>query len=181
MKKAPTLFAVSLLLLVSLPPAKAQQIPLHFVSAFNQAQEKRLKADKKLLDIMENVADWLTDFRFRNGSFPEPGVDQDAALETLRKRILLPNPYTATGVASEDEKKTPCQLHFVSCAGLNAQKYNECVKTPPADWRAEPGSITVYYDHLDAIMIWGAGADHLPIFDSKNGKYMLAWREIGSR
>lgn len=170
-----------LTLFLSAQFAQAQQMPMNYVAAFNQAQEKRIQADKKLLNIMEDVADWLTDFRFRNGSFPEPGVDQDSAIETLRRKLLVPNPYTMTGVASEQEKKAPCQLRFVSYAGLNGQKYNECLKLAPSDWRADPGSITVVYDHTDAIMIWGAGADHMPIYDAKNNKLMLAWREIGRR
>lgn len=177
--KIPISFITAIILLSALP-VHAQQFPLHYVNAFKQAQDKRMAADKKLLDKMEDAADWLTQFRLTNGHFPEMGLEQDKSTSILQSKILLPNPYTVTGVASKEESSKPCPVRFITESGLNQARFQEYQKKAGADWRAEPGTITVLFDPRNAILIWGAGADRQPIFDSKSNQYMIAWREIAN-
>ena len=160
-------------------PANAQkQYPINFVNAFKQAQDRRQEADNKLIGNMETIAAWLVQFRLKFGHFPEAGVEQDKALHYLQTRIIKPNPYTQTGIASAEESKALCPLRFICESNLNESKRLEWEKKAPPEWRAEPGSITVFINQQTDLVIWGAGADHLPVVDQKNNRSYLAWRTL---
>ncbi len=155
-----------------------QQHALHFVGAFKQAQDKRIEADKKMLNNMESAADWLVNFKMKYGHFPEPGVEQDNATAFLTKKLFKLSPYSMTGIMSQQEIKA-CPLRFVSDIGLIDCRREEWQKAPPSSWRAEPGTVTAILGD-NYLLIWGAGADQLPIYDSKNNKFSLVWREFSN-
>jgi hypothetical protein len=160
------------------PPCFAQQYAANYVYALKQAQEKRLEADKKLVDFMESLADWLVQFRLKFGHWPEVGVEQDRATKFVREKLLKPNPYCLTGVLSAEESKVSCPVRFVQDQTICDDRRLEWEKTPPSLWKGEPGTITVIYDQYDNIVLWGAGAEHLPVQDCKNNKTFLTWRSF---
>jgi hypothetical protein len=163
---------------LSLPASAQKQFPINFVNEFKQAQDRRQEADKKLIDNMERIADWLVQFRLRFGHFPYVGVEQDNATNYLQKKFMKPNPYTVTGVVSTEESKTLCPLRFVHDIGLIDAYRQDWEKKVPSDWKADPGSITIIINECNNVVIWGAGADHLPILDSKNNKCYFTWRSL---
>jgi hypothetical protein len=151
-------------------------MPINFVNQFKQAQEIRSAADKKLIDNMEACADWLVKFRTHLGHFPFVGPEEDKAIAYLQKKLLKPNPYTITAVASTEEKKAVCPIKFVHDIGLTDAQRETWETKPPQDWRAEPGSITIIVNEYDNLVIWGSGADRNPVIDAKTNKYYLSWR-----
>lgn len=161
-----------------LSPVYAQQEAFNFVGAYKQAQDKRIEADKKLIENMELAADWLVRFKLKYGHFPEPGVEQDRAVKVLQQRVLKPNPYSVTGAPTALELKAYCPLRFTVDLGLTEARWKDWQKSPQSDWHAEPGSITIVSSTNKAIMIWAAGANHLPVSDSKSTQCYLAWREF---
>lgn len=157
------------------PVFSQQQHGFNFVAAFNQAQEKRIEADKKLLTKMEDFADILMSFQRKHGHFPEPGTEQDGITSFAQSKLLLPSPYSMTGVQSAAEKSKPCALRYFTDPTLNRSRIKEWQKKTPDDWKAEPGCISVINSEK-VLLLWGAGADHQPLYDSKNNRYMFAWR-----
>lgn len=172
------LYLLTLLFIAfSMPVFAAPDNAFNYVAAFKQAQEKRQEADRKLRAAMEDAADWLVGFRLRSGHFPEPGLEQERATAALQKRILGCNPYSATGVPQLSELK-PCPIRFVNQSVLGPSQVKDWEKSVPTDWRALPGTVTVIHNNYDYLVLWGASADQLPIFDAKLSKLSLVWREL---
>ncbi len=136
-----------------------------------------MEADKALLLNMELTADWLVNFKTKKGHFPEPGVEQDRGIVFLQKSILKASPYSSTGVVSSTEAH-PCPVRFLNELGLTDSRRQEWQKSPPSSWRGEPGTITIITGYQNYFLIWGAGADHMPIYDPKDNHYWLVWREF---
>ncbi len=153
-----------------------EQYPIHFVYAFRTAQEKRIAADKRLLANMDTICDWLMYYRIKNGHLPEPGAEENEAIEKLQ-RIIQPNPYSATGVQTK-ESLQPCKLVFKWDNLLNDIKRKEWQSKAPDDWQAEPGTITVIMAHREFVLVWGAGSEHRPIFDDKHKQTYLSWHDF---
>jgi len=169
--------AFLLVFLTTSSSADAQkQLPINFVNQFKQAQDIRSAADKKLIDNMEACADWLIKFRTHLGHFPFVGPEEDKAIAYLQTKLLKPNPYTMTAVASTEEKKAVCPIKFVHDIGLTDVQREAWETKPPQDWKAEPGSITIIVNEYDNLVIWGSSADRNPVIDFKTNKCYLSWR-----
>ncbi len=135
-----------------------------------------MEADKKLLANMEDTADCILRFRLAEEHFPEPGQEQNRTIEYLQKKLKA-NPYSSTAILNENEKR-PCKIRFILEPTLNESMRQSWLSKPPSNWTAEPGTITVILSAEKSLLIWGAGADHRPIYDSQNNKYFITWREL---
>lgn len=169
----------SLLICLPLPSANAQKhLPFNYVAAYKQAQEARTQADTKLIKIMEDIADFLAQFRRRSGHFPYVGVEENRALELIQKRIARPNPYTTTVIASAEEKQSLCPLQLIRSGVLSRDTRKDWLKKAPEDWKAPPGTITIIMNEKNDLVIWGAAADRQPVINNKNARHYLAWRSF---
>jgi hypothetical protein len=155
-----------------------KQAAINFVNEYKQAQDQRQAADRKIMDNMESVADWLVQFRLKFGHFPQVGVEQDKAIAYLQKKIMKPNPYSVTSVQSAEESKAYCPLNFVHEIGLIDATREAWEKQQPSSWNEQPGTITIIINEYSNAVLWGAGADHLPIRDNKLNKCYLTWRSL---
>ncbi len=178
MKKVLKTVSFVLFLLILSPSVQSAppQTPFHFTEAFKLAVKLRQEADDKLFDNMEAIAEWLEYYKQKHGRFPEVGTDQDQA-EQFFRRYLKNNPYSATAVQKREET-LPCKVRFEYNSQLNNQLIQQWLTTPPSTWKAEPGTIVVIINTENEIVIWGCGADHLPIMDFKNNKVRLVIRDF---
>lgn len=164
MKALSTLILLLLYWLV-LQPVHSEQFPFNFVAAYKTAMERRLEADNKLRGNMQIVADFLFQFRKANGHLPEAGTEEEFCIARIQK-LIKANPYSATGIQSISDLK-PSNIKIVHNCALNDSYRRQWEAQPPADWKAEPGSITAIVSEDNYVLVWGAGADHSPIRDDK--------------
>lgn len=160
--------------------AAPKQNAISFVGEYKQAQDHRQEADKKLIDNMESVGDWLVQFKLKFGHFPEVGVEEQKATDYLQKKLMKSNPYSVTAIQSNAESKAYCPLRFIHDIGLSDPIREAWEKQIPSDWNAEPGTITIIINEYNNAVIWGAGADHLPIRDYKTNRAYFSWRTFNA-
>lgn len=174
-------FLASLLILCCLGTAAASPAPLNGmqIELYRRGIAMRTEADQKLLSQMEDIADWLVQFNQRYGHFPEPGTEQDEALQYLQRKVLKSNPYIDPYPYKDDLSKIPLpKIKFVLDARLTAKKREEWEKKPPETWSEEAGTITIMTNGEKCLLIWGSTADKSPIADYKAKNYPFAWREF---
>lgn len=167
------IFSFCLLILSSFLPAESAppQTPFHFTEAFKLAIKLRQEADDKLYDNMELLSSWMQDYKRQTGRFPEAGSDQYNA-EQFFRRFLKANPYPSTLMQTKDAGSV-CKVRFEYNSQINDQLIDQWRSKAPATWRALPGTIVITTNAENKVLIWGAGADQLPIIDNKTGKVRM--------
>lgn len=179
--RLPAIFGVLAVSLCMITASVSAESPFNGmqIELYKRGIAMRTEADQKLLNQMEDIADWLVQFHLRHGHFPEPGTEQDEALQYLQGKVLKSNPYIDPYPYKDDLSKIPLpKVKFVLDARLTAKKREEWEKKPPENWHEEAGTITVMTNGEKCLLIWGATADKSPIADYKAKIYPFAWREF---
>lgn len=154
--------------------AHCQLSPIQ-IELYKQGLALRHEADQKLIDQTEDCADWMVRFKSHLDHFPEPGHEQNRALDYLQNKMLKTNPFPEPN--SRDYNRQP-RIKFVLESRLSQTLRETWEKKPPENWKEPPGTITIITNNEKCVLIWGAGADGLPIFDEKAKTFRYAWREF---
>ena len=107
------------------------------------------------------------------------------------ERLTGTNPFTNFPVrtAADDEdfvnkhgnencpKENTC-VRIVVDASLSNSQIDFKRSTPPDDWLAMPGTITIIHNTENLFAVWGAGVDGRPIKDRDSARYTIFAREI---
>lgn len=167
------------------------------VSAQNEtvAQVERASEDARLLDQMNRVSQSLTMYCMINHRFPEAGDEMNDEKNQLNQ--LVPNPpYSphsmrlaqgldanplfaqqempdVPGVENSDTGSTLDRIRLVFDPSLSELEVQEWRTDPPVDWREPPGTITAISNNQSLFIVWGAGADGLPLRDQFSKQVMF--------
>ena len=178
MNKVSTSITLLALLCQILPVESApSQHAFNFTEAYKLAIKLNQDADNDLFENMEMIAEWFAMHKEQHGHFPEIGADQEKA-DQFFKRVLKRNPFSATSVKSKQEAERHCIVRYECGSQLNTKLIQQWETSPPSLWKAEPGTITVMTNSENLLLIWAAGADHLPLVDPRNRKTRFLVREV---
>jgi hypothetical protein len=157
--------------------------------------------DAELRRQMKSVAAWLQDFTVWNSRFPSFGDTMNWAEQQLA--ILVPgNPYQLGGAITASANSAPSagsvappttinptpflvganpgpsgRVRLYVDQSLNGNLVEQFLDDPPSTWVADPGSISAISNNQDLYIVWGAGADGLPLRDPQTGRiYIVAGR-----
>ncbi len=152
-------------------------------------------ADNRLYDQMNRVATWLNQYCVWNHRFPEQGDEMAWAKEQLNQ--LVPNPpydtaslRLASGLDADPNYYQPntapeyvmpsggssVNLNRISLQfdpGLSELEIQNWRTDPPSEWQAAPGTISAISNNQNLFMIWGAGANGLPIKDPSTNRVIM--------
>ncbi len=152
--------------------------------------------DYRLYNQMSKVSDWLAQYCTWNHRFPEGWEQVAFAKQQLNQ--LVPNiPYQsgrlqlAQGLDAQSDYATPddspvqtpqpvpvaanmdrIQINSADLS-LTDGDIQQYLVQPPEEWTAPPGTITAISNQSTTYVVWGAGADGLPIRDPDSGRVRL--------
>ena len=160
-------------------PAKAQ--------ANSIRQIERASEDARMFDQMTRVSQWVDSYCVLNRRFPEEGEEMKASVQQIN--LLIPNsPYNPQSIklmsgldydplnaASDypDNGATPNRVRLVLDLSLTELEVENWRTDPPVDWQEAPGTITAISNQTNIFVVWGAGADGLPLRDQYNKQVLL--------
>ena len=160
--------------------AQAKKAPLSVfeIELYKLGLIHRQEAETKLLTSMEDVADWVVQFKLRFGHYPDPGTEEDQAREYLQSKVVKANPYVVAASLKAGELVPPCPIKFRLDGLLTQRTREQWEKKAPETWKEEPGTITIITNGEKCVLVWGATSDRMPIIDEKSHSNKFAWREF---
>jgi hypothetical protein len=155
----------------------------------------RASEDARMYDQMSRVSQWVNMYCMLNHRFPEEGDEMKSAKEQLNQ--LIPNPpYSPSslrlapgldadpqyaqqeaapgmGVENLDTGTTLDRVHLIFDPSLSELEIQGWRTDPPSDWQEPPGTVTAISNNQSIFVIWGAGADGLPIRDQYSKRILM--------
>jgi len=176
--------AILLLLLGTECGAEAQSDNLtpQTLHEYSQVIQAAYQFDTDLFGQMEKISTCLKKFRDSNGKLPET---PDELMQNAAKSPLAANPYEPLRAALGDSgKDLPSGQERLSIqtfeeGAITSVQIDRLSKSPPSAWMGKPGTIHVLKDSMDSYIIWGAGADRLPIKSPASGKVRMICQLAG--
>jgi hypothetical protein len=167
------------------------------VSAQNQTVDQVMRAseDARMYDQMTKISQWVNMYCMLNHRFPEEGDEMKGAKEQLNQLIPLApyNPRSirlapgldadplyaqpelgpVTGELNSDTGTTLDRVHLIFDPSLTELEIQGWRSDPPVDWQEPPGTITAISNNQSIFVIWGAGADGLPLRDQYSKRTLM--------
>lgn len=159
------------------------------------AQVMRASEDARMFDQMKKVSDYLNYQTTVNHRFPEYGDEMKLMKERLNQ--LVPNPpydphalrlqpgldadplYAQPdnyGTPSSDNPDTGTTLDRINLSldlSMTELEIQGWCDDPPYEWRAAPGTISAISNQQNLYIVWGAGADGLPLRDPYSKRVLM--------
>lgn len=134
------------------------------------------QGDRQMINLIGSVANWLERFRQDNGHFPEAGVEQDFFIKTLQERIPY-NPYRKEGLATWLAPER-CPIEFRIDASISPNMVSLWEDELPKSWSTgAPGTIKVFLDGYNSVLVWGVNSEGRPVRIKATGKIKLDLRQ----
>jgi hypothetical protein len=151
--------------------------------------------DARMYEQMSKVSQWVNYYTTVNHRFPESGDEMKAAKEELNQ--LIPNPpynphsmrlapgldadplfaqpehASVVGVEDSDTGTTLNRVNLIIDLSLTELEIQGWRTDPPVDWQMAPGTVTVISNQQSIFVIWGAGADGLPLRDQYSHRVLM--------
>ena len=149
----------------------------------------------RMYQQMNRVATWLNQYCVWNHRFPEQGDEMTWAKEQLNQ--LIPNPpydpgalrltpgfdadpnYSSPANSPEYEMPQPGspesldRIRLIFDPSLTELMVQSWRTDPPSEWQAVPGTISAISNNQNLFVIWGAGANGLPLRDPSTNRVIM--------
>ena len=158
-------------------------------------QVMQASEDARMYDQMNRISQWINYTTTVNHRFPEYGDEMKDAKEQLNQ--LIPNPpykprsmRLAPGLDADtlfaqpehasvpgvEDPYTGTSLDRINISidlSLTELEIQGWRTDPPDEWQAAPGTISIISNQQSVWVIWGAGADGLPLRDQYNKRVLM--------